>query len=81
MIVRALERDRERRYPNARAMSDELTRALQDLGGSIDLTAPAEQVFLVPPRAEPEAKHAGTGARATGGARRADAGAPAAAAP
>jgi serine/threonine-protein kinase len=53
VMTRALARQAADRYPNARAMSDDLALALQDLGGSMDLTSSADQIFLVPPRREP----------------------------
>ncbi len=57
VISRALERNRDARYPNARAMSDELSGALRDLGGSADLTAPAEPDLPRPPEG-PTGAHA-----------------------
>ena len=53
VMTRALARDADERYPSARAMSDDLAEVLRDLGGSVDLTSSADQVFLVRPRAEP----------------------------
>jgi hypothetical protein len=53
VMTRALARDASERYPSARAMSDDLSEVLKDLGGSVDLTSSADQVFLVRPRAEP----------------------------
>jgi tRNA A-37 threonylcarbamoyl transferase component Bud32 len=50
VLARALARRPEDRYPDARAMSDEVGQALADLGGTVDLTAPADQALLVRPR-------------------------------
>ncbi|MEE8218512.1 MAG: protein kinase, partial [Vicinamibacteria bacterium] len=50
VLARGLAKDRDERYPDARAMSGELSLALQDLGGSADLTAPADRILLVKPR-------------------------------
>ncbi|MGE5127743.1 MAG: protein kinase domain-containing protein [Betaproteobacteria bacterium] len=50
VLERSLARRREERYPDARAMSDELAGALVDLGGTVDWTAPADQALLVRPR-------------------------------
>jgi len=50
VLARGLAKDRDERYPDARAMSGELSLALQDLGGSVDLTAPADRILLVKPR-------------------------------
>ena len=49
VISRALARDRDSRYPDAEAMSADLVLALQDLGGSVDPTAPADMALLVRP--------------------------------
>jgi len=53
VLARALARRRDERFPDARAMSSELALALQDLGGSADWTAPADQALLVRPRTSP----------------------------
>ena len=61
VLARGLAKNKEERYPDARAMSEELSLALQDLGGSMDLTAPADRILLVkprPPRPTPIAKAA-----------------------
>ncbi len=50
VLARGLAKNREERYPDARSMSEELSLALQDLGGSTDLTAPADRILLVKPR-------------------------------
>ncbi len=50
VLERALARDAEDRYPDARAMSAELAEALVDLGGTPDWTAPADQALLVRPK-------------------------------
>jgi predicted Ser/Thr protein kinase len=50
VLTRALAKKPEDRYPDARSMSGELTEALRDLGGSADLTAPADQILMVRPR-------------------------------
>jgi hypothetical protein len=50
VIARALARPREERYPDARAMHEDLALALQDLGGSVDPGAPADHALLVRPR-------------------------------
>ncbi len=50
VLARGLAKNKEERYPDARAMSEELSLALQDLGGSTDLTAPADRILLVKPR-------------------------------
>jgi serine/threonine-protein kinase len=50
VLEHALARKAEDRYPDARAMSAELTIALTDLGGTLDWTAPADQALLVRPR-------------------------------
>lgn len=50
VIARALARPREERYPDARAMYEDLALALQDLGGSVDPGAPADHALLVRPR-------------------------------
>ncbi len=50
MLTRALAKKPEDRHPDARTMSSELSLALQDLGGSADLTAPADQILMVRPR-------------------------------
>jgi hypothetical protein len=51
VIARALARPREERYPDARAMYEDLALALKDLGGSVDPGAPADHALLVRPRA------------------------------
>jgi serine/threonine-protein kinase len=53
VLVRALAKRPEDRYPDARAMSSGLSQALRDLGGSVDLTAPADQILRVRPQAVP----------------------------
>ena len=50
VLTCALAKKPEDRYPDARTMSSELSLALQDLGGSADLTAPADQILMVRPR-------------------------------
>lgn len=47
-LVRALARAREDRYLSARAMSDDLCRALLAFGGSIDLSAATDQILVLP---------------------------------
>jgi serine/threonine protein kinase len=49
VIQRALAREPEARYPDAGAMATELGIALEDLGGSVDPTAPADRALLVRP--------------------------------
>jgi tRNA A-37 threonylcarbamoyl transferase component Bud32 len=53
VLTRALARQPVDRYPDARAMSAEVGQALADLGGTIDLTAPADQALLVRPKPRP----------------------------
>ncbi len=53
VLTRALARRPEDRYPDANAMSAEVGQALADLGGTVDLTAPADQALLVRPRPTP----------------------------
>jgi serine/threonine-protein kinase len=53
VLARALARRPEDRYPDARAMSAEVGQALADLGGTVDLTASADQALLVRPRPRP----------------------------
>jgi serine/threonine-protein kinase len=53
VLARALARRPEDRYPDARAMSAEVSQALADLGGSVDLTVAADQALLVRPRPRP----------------------------
>jgi hypothetical protein len=50
VLERALARAPGERFPDARAMSAELARALVELGGSVDWTAPADQALLVRPK-------------------------------
>jgi len=50
VLTRALSRRPEDRYPDARAMSAEVGQALADLGGTVDLTAAADQALLVRPK-------------------------------
>jgi len=50
VLARALARQPQDRYPDARAMSAELSQALSDLGGTLDWTTPADQALLVRPR-------------------------------
>jgi len=50
VLERALSRRPEDRYPDARAMSADVGQALADLGGTVDLTAPADQALLVRPK-------------------------------
>jgi serine/threonine-protein kinase len=50
VLARALAKKRDERYPDARAMSADLALALRDLGGTMDLSAPADQALLVRPR-------------------------------
>lgn len=50
VIARGMTRPREQRYPDARSMAADLAAALQDLGGSVDGTAPADQALLVRPK-------------------------------
>jgi eukaryotic-like serine/threonine-protein kinase len=50
VLERALSRRPEDRYPDARAMSADVGQALADLGGTMDLTAPADQALLVRPK-------------------------------
>jgi len=59
VLARGLAKNRDERYPDARAMSEELSLALQDLGGSTDLTAPADRILLVKPRPRRPAPIAG----------------------
>ena len=51
VLERALARRPEDRYPDARAMLSELAQALVDLGGTVDLSVPADQALLVRPKA------------------------------
>ena len=53
VLTRALARRPEDRYPDAHAMSAEVGQALVDLGGTVDLAAPADQALLVRPRPAP----------------------------
>jgi serine/threonine-protein kinase len=53
VLARALARQAGDRYPDARAMSADVGQALSDLGGTVDLTAPADQALLVRPRPTP----------------------------
>jgi serine/threonine protein kinase len=55
ILGRALARRREERYPDARTMSADLQQALVELGGVVDLSAPADQALLVRPRPRPQA--------------------------
>jgi eukaryotic-like serine/threonine-protein kinase len=49
VLTRALRRDREERYPDARTMAGDLSAALADLGGAPDwAAAPSHQILLVP---------------------------------
>ena len=60
VIRRALAREREERYPDAEGMAADLALALQDLGGSVDPTAPADLALLVrptPPTAPGQTPH------------------------
>jgi len=57
VLTRALAKNPDDRYADARAMSTDLIAALSDLGGSADLTAPADQILMVRPR--PAASTAG----------------------
>jgi serine/threonine-protein kinase len=50
VLSRALARRADDRYPDARAMSADLARALADLGGTLDWTAPADEALLVRPK-------------------------------
>ena len=50
VLSRALERRPQDRYLDARTMAAELSQALVDLGGSLDPTAPADQILLVRPK-------------------------------
>jgi len=50
VLARALARRPEDRYADARAMSADVGQALADLGGTVDLTAPADQALLVRPK-------------------------------
>jgi serine/threonine-protein kinase len=52
VLERALARNADDRYPDARAMSTDLGEALLDLGGTLDWTAPADQALLVRPKAD-----------------------------
>jgi serine/threonine-protein kinase len=51
VLSRALAKKRDERYPDARAMSAALALALQDLGGTADLSAASDQALLVKARA------------------------------
>jgi serine/threonine-protein kinase len=53
VIHQALARERDERYPDAQSMSADLGLALQDLGGSVDPTAPADMALLVRPTPPP----------------------------
>jgi serine/threonine-protein kinase len=53
VLDRALKKKREERYPDARAMSADLALALEDLGGTVDLSAPSDQALLVRPKPTP----------------------------
>jgi serine/threonine-protein kinase len=53
VLTRALARRPEDRYPDAHAMSAEVGQALAELGGTVDLSAPADQALLVRPRPAP----------------------------
>jgi len=49
VLARALHRDREQRYPDARSMAGDLAAALADLGGAPDWAAmPSHQILMVP---------------------------------
>jgi serine/threonine-protein kinase len=47
VLVRALARDPEARYPDARSMSTELTQGLRDLGGGADWAAAAGSTMIM----------------------------------
>jgi serine/threonine-protein kinase len=47
VLTRALKRNPEERYPDARAMRDELTLALQDLGGAADWSTASDRGLMV----------------------------------
>jgi serine/threonine-protein kinase len=51
VVSRALDKGRDRRYGTAAEMADALSRALEDLGGCPDPSAPSDQALLVRPRA------------------------------
>ncbi|HXK12852.1 MAG TPA: protein kinase [Vicinamibacteria bacterium] len=70
VLTRALARRADDRYPDARAMSDDLSRALSELGGTLDWTAPSDQALLVRPRARPRAEPPGGPAAPTSGPNR-----------
>jgi hypothetical protein len=55
VITRALAREPRERYPDAAVMAADLGRALEDLGGAVDPTAPADQALLARPRPVPAA--------------------------
>jgi serine/threonine-protein kinase len=61
VLARALARQPQDRYPDARAMSADLAQALSELGGTLDWTAPADQALLVRtrPRTAPRIHSAG----------------------
>jgi serine/threonine protein kinase len=63
VLARALARRREDRYPDARAMSADVGQALVDLGGTVDLTAPADQALLVRPKPTPRTAATAEGSR------------------
>ncbi len=49
VLARALKRDRDQRYPDARSMAGDLAAALADLGGPPDWAAmPSHQILMVP---------------------------------
>jgi serine/threonine-protein kinase len=48
VVARALARDPEQRYPDARAMAAHLGRALQDLGGTLHPVSTADHTALIP---------------------------------
>ena len=50
VLERALARQPAQRYADARAMAADLSQALVDLGGTVDPTAPADQILLVRPK-------------------------------
>jgi len=50
VLARSLARKASDRYPDARTMSAELGKALSDLGGTLDWSAPADQALLVRPK-------------------------------
>jgi serine/threonine protein kinase len=58
VLTRALARQADDRYPDARAMSADLSQALVELGGTVDRAAPADQALLVRPRPVVRMTHA-----------------------